>query len=87
MINIVVRVFIFNLYFYLVLPMKKGAISVKYISYLFKTIMKYKYESGRSKNSYLFSGTSLVIFFFLFEKSGKYKKKLFVEFRFENYQE
>jgi hypothetical protein len=50
--------------------MKYGAISVKYISYLFKINMKYKYESGRSQNSYLFKGTSFAI---LFEKSDKYK--------------
>jgi hypothetical protein len=39
---------------YLILPMKYGAISVKYISYFLKINMKYKYESGRSQNSYLF---------------------------------
>jgi hypothetical protein len=39
---------------YLILPMKYGAISVKYISYFLKIDMKYKYESAWSQNSYLF---------------------------------
>jgi hypothetical protein len=41
-----------NITNYLILLMKYGAISVKYISYLLKinTCMKYKYESGRSQN-------------------------------------
>jgi hypothetical protein len=45
---------IMNMYNYLILPMKYGAILVKYISYFLKINMKYKYESGRSQNSYLF---------------------------------
>jgi hypothetical protein len=63
--------------------MKYGAISVKYISYFLKINMKYKYESGRSQNSYLFYGTSFAI---LFEKSAN-SKQIFVEFCFENYLE
>jgi hypothetical protein len=48
-----------------------------------KINMKYKYESGRSRNLYLFKGTSFAI---LFEKSEKYKTN-YVEFCFENYLE
>jgi hypothetical protein len=59
-----------NINLYLILPMKYGAISVKYISYFLKINMKYKYESGRSQNSYLFYGTSFAV---LFEKTDKYK--------------
>jgi hypothetical protein len=43
--------------------MKYGAISVKYISYFLKINMLYKYENGRSQNSYLFLGTSFAILF------------------------
>jgi hypothetical protein len=38
---------------YLILPIKYGAISVKYISF-FLINMKYKHESGRSQISYIF---------------------------------
>jgi hypothetical protein len=52
-----------NMANYLILPMKYGATSVKYMSYFLKINMKYEYESGRSQNSYLFSGTSFAILF------------------------
>jgi hypothetical protein len=42
---------VWNKYDYLILPMKNVATSVKYISYLLKINMKYKYECGQSQNS------------------------------------
>jgi hypothetical protein len=64
--------------------MKKGAISVKYISYLLKTIMKYKYKNGGIRTNIYFQG---LLWSFFGLKNLVNKKKMFVEFRFENYQE